>query len=538
MKKFLLLLTVVAIALPEAASSVTPSKSVNYKNNGVKLMLADPSGSVYKEGEPIRFSVQTDSDAYVVVFDIDTEGFVHLLYPTNHKSLREFEAGQTYDLARETNQPLVVTGKTGMEFVFAVAVTRRDAINEREISYLVGNEKLPQDRKYRIDGDPFLAANRVAGQLVRGIAYADDASLAYTYFYVNEAVDYPRYLCEDCYEKGKDPYSLTHDFVATSAFSREDNLSYPLEAGFERSYDDIADEESDEAGDSEDTTVTKEVHVYRYVDRHGWGWPYYGYGYPYFSSFYFGIGWDWGWGVGFGWRYPYYGYGWRYPYHYGYGYGYCYPYYRAHYWGYGHGYGYGYHHYPLTYRKLRPGRTYGTTGLGGYKSRDYSSKRETRPVRFRQSDRERGDQAYRTYRSKPRPVRKVTARNNIRGGKSTRGYRAEKKIRPNTRSTRGTGKSYRSGQAKRDRRAQPSRAVRTHGEHKRYESKGNRPKRPTSSKRSVRSGSSRAPRAKSSVGRSAAPRGGRSAVRGSSKGGSSRSSKAVRGSSRWKSRRR
>jgi hypothetical protein len=231
-------------------------------------------GSVYTEGEAVRFTVRTDADAYVLLFDIDTEGFVHLLYPRDAKSLQKFSAGVSHDIPAQADESLLVTGKTGMEFVFAVAVPNRDAISDREIGFLLDGETQPTHKKYRIDGDPFLAANRVAGQLVRGIRYSDDVTLAYTYFFVNEAVDYPRYLCEECYDKDTDPYEPDRPWVAGEALERHNGLHYPLAQAFEMSYD---------VGDN-----TSGYSAWpRYRDHYYPYYPYYG------SSFYWSIGWAW-----------------------------------------------------------------------------------------------------------------------------------------------------------------------------------------------------------------------------------------------------
>ncbi|MDH3215527.1 MAG: DUF4384 domain-containing protein [Candidatus Krumholzibacteria bacterium] len=489
MKKLFLLLLAASVALPVAAKSVTHSKSSSLNSTGVKLTLTDPSGSVYNEGEPVRFTVQTDADAYVVVFDIDTEGFAHLLYPTDAKSLQRFEAGRSYELPESSPDAFLVAGKTGMEFVFAVAVRTRNAINDREISFLLENERLSESRKFRIDGDPFLAANRIANQLVRGIAYADDVSLAFTYFYVNEAVDYPRYLCETCYEEGKDPYSSDNEYVATSAFNREDHLGYPLQRGFERSHGEVAEDDDDdyETGGDGNEGRTTNVHVYRYYDN--WypygGWSYYGYPY-YGSGFYFSIGWNWRWGYrGFGWSYPYY-------------YGYCAPYY------YGGSYYHGRHHYGLTYRTFRPLGKYRYKGTrGAYATlANPSTRLKSTSIRHERTNRlasakTRSGHAYRDFRNKSRPVHKVSIRKPIRQQRRSWGQQKDTRIRD------------RSKRAKRPHIGKPSTHKRAIRSTKPVRSRKSYDVRPRSSRRShVTTPKRRAPsqrvtpRVKSSRGRS------------------------------------
>jgi hypothetical protein len=303
--------------------------------------MDDAIGSIYSEGEAVGFSIRTDTDASIVVFNIDTDGFVHLLYPRGGKNIRRFSPDRIYYLPEDPDQSLVVGGTTGIEFVFALAVEDRGDINEEEIRFLADNENLPEERKFRVDGDPLLAANRIASQIVRGISHRKGVTLSFTYFYINEAVDFPRYLCEDCYKSGKDPYAKGMSrYVAYTDFENTDRLTYPLEQGFVLEYADEPRLKYDRDGN---TSVTK-VYVsyypqwdHGYYDTSWWyldPWYYGGWYYPshytYRSGFYWNIGWNWGWGGGWGWgSYPYY----YYPYYYNCGPYYanysCYGYYSA-----------------------------------------------------------------------------------------------------------------------------------------------------------------------------------------------------------------
>jgi hypothetical protein len=101
MKWLLTLLVVAAFLYPRAAGSVTQYTAGRSASKGVSVTLSDPIGSVYRAGEEVGVSLRTDSDAYVVVFNIDTDGFVHLLYPEDGKSLRKFSGGRVYELPED-----------------------------------------------------------------------------------------------------------------------------------------------------------------------------------------------------------------------------------------------------------------------------------------------------------------------------------------------------------------------------------------------------------------------------------------------------
>jgi hypothetical protein len=371
MNRLLTLMLVAAFLYPLAADAVTKSSSKDYAARGVSISLHDPIGSVYREGEEVGFSIRTDKDAYVVVFNVDTEGFVHLLYPAAGGNIQKFSPDRVYELPVDPGESLVVGGPQGLEFVFAVAVEDRGAINEDELHFLSRNETLPDERKFRITGDPFLAANRIMSQLVRPASLRRDATVSFTYFYVGEAVDFPRYLCEDCFENDRDPYAAGMPaYVAGADFAQTDGLVYPLRAGFVRESAAASATISAPAAAETRSEVTNVYVSYYprwndgfystswwYLDPWYWNVWYYDPWYASSSSFYFGVGWNWGW---WGWgayhyRYfPYYYAGPYYAYRPGWGYYSAYP----NYW-------YGGWYYPRTPERWR---TYGVADKGRYRT--------------------------------------------------------------------------------------------------------------------------------------------------------------------------
>ncbi|UCH84983.1 MAG: hypothetical protein JSW50_04640, partial [Candidatus Latescibacterota bacterium] len=239
------------------------------------------------------------------------------------RTFQKISSNRIYYLPEYEDEALVVSGKRGIEFVFALAAPHRDDFNREEILFLLDDERLPTDRRFRIDGDPFLAANRIASQLIRGISHRSGVTMSFTYFYMNEAVDFPRYLCEDCYKTGKDPYGPnTPVYVASADFERTDRLLYPLERGFVEDYGDIA---MADYGGSAGGTNTTQVYV-TYYPR--WDHGFYTRSWYYCDPWYWGWGWGWGagWYVGWGWGW-YWGWGWRSCHSYYFPYYYCSPYY-------------------------------------------------------------------------------------------------------------------------------------------------------------------------------------------------------------------
>jgi hypothetical protein len=350
-----------------SANAVSKYQTKSYRDGGVVLRMSAAKGSVLSPGEEISFTYQTSEDALVVLFNIDTEGYVHLLHPWDGLP-QAARARETYRVPSGGDH-LLVSGETGMEFVFALTVPDRTALDEAELAYLRDVENRPIEEKYRIDGDPFLAANIIAGELVRGISHRGGVFLDYTYFYVNQRVDHPCYLCGEC-EGARD--ALCDDFQLVADLERSTPLSYPLQRAYQvvergtpasDEYVDVADrvETVDQDDDVNVSFYPYSVEV-RYVTQ-----PY---AYSYYDPYWYDPFWYDPWYCGYvyypGWRYPYYGHYYAWSFNWGYwgGYycsGWYYPryhnwrdYYHDNYWN----YAYGGVHYKTAYKKQRSATAY------------------------------------------------------------------------------------------------------------------------------------------------------------------------------------
>lgn len=321
MRRLLIILSAAALLIAPltpvgdtSANAVSKYQTTSYRDGGVVLRMSAATGSILSPGEQISFTYQTSDDAMVVLFNIDTEGYVHLLHP--------FDGVPTVARARETyrvpagGDKLLVSGETGMEFIFALTIPDRSALDETELQYLRAVENRPLEERYRIDGDPFLAANIIAGELVRGISHRDGVFLDYAYFYVNQRVDHPCYLCGECDGDGGTAACADYDFVAE--LDRPSPMTYPLqrayvavERGAPASGEDIQVADRTEYVESADRDVDVNFYPYnvevRYVTR-----PYaYAYSSYWYDPYWYDPFWYDPWYCGYtyypGWRYPWYG---------------------------------------------------------------------------------------------------------------------------------------------------------------------------------------------------------------------------------------
>jgi len=184
--------------------------------------------AVYRGGELLEVRARASEDAYLLVYEIDAEGYVRLLHPFRGSN-GFVEGRRTYNVPPErANVDLVVEdGPVGQCYV--VAIVSRERFLELPW-YLhpydlqaesVGYEGMRDDEEGitaegRIVGDPFVAMEKIRRRVVADPENEDAFATAYTTYYVHEPVRYPRYLCYDCHRPGRwawwpgfDPY-YTH----------------------------------------------------------------------------------------------------------------------------------------------------------------------------------------------------------------------------------------------------------------------------------------------------------------------------------------
>jgi len=173
-------------------------------------------GGVYRQGEPMPIFFRPSADAFVLIYNIDTEGYIHLVYPYGPDDPDRLEGGRTYQVpSRNDPYDLVADGPTGIEYVVALA----SPFPFRDLPwYLTGGyDSRELGREYRdnddegdsgvIVGDPYVGMDRVVRRVVPP-GREDEVATADTYFYIDRRVEYPRYVCADCHSYGGwyDPY--------------------------------------------------------------------------------------------------------------------------------------------------------------------------------------------------------------------------------------------------------------------------------------------------------------------------------------------
>jgi|GEM_PF-2974640 len=122
-------LAIAALLIFSAAAWAQPgedynniSRQPNGSNFNVKVWVDKGDKATYEPGEDIRVYFRTNRDAYVIVYNIDTRGNVHLLYPYEYRDSRFVEGNRPYRIpGLRDDYYLKVNGPQGTERIVVIA---------------------------------------------------------------------------------------------------------------------------------------------------------------------------------------------------------------------------------------------------------------------------------------------------------------------------------------------------------------------------------------------------------------------------------
>lgn len=158
----------------------------------------------YRRGEWARVYLAAGEPSHVIVFRVDTDGRVRVLFPREPWGETFVRDTRTFEIRAERDgRSFAVDDFPGIGYVFAVAspqpfryddITRGDYWDYRAIN---GG---------RLRGDPYVLLPDLAARITRGGDY--DYSIAP--YHVEGRHDYPRFVCYDCHAAASfeqwDPY--------------------------------------------------------------------------------------------------------------------------------------------------------------------------------------------------------------------------------------------------------------------------------------------------------------------------------------------
>lgn len=160
-------------------------------------MEGKEEGDVLQRGEKFTVGFQANQDAYAVVYRIDAEGRVAVLWPRSRFDDGFVFGGHEYLLPVSGARRLVASGETGEGFVEAVVSSYPFDLRDLELDF--HHEFTDQPWNFQVTGDPFLAMNEV-NYVVTGLEDSGDYVITnHLSYYVHQAVEHPRFLCGQCH---------------------------------------------------------------------------------------------------------------------------------------------------------------------------------------------------------------------------------------------------------------------------------------------------------------------------------------------------
>ena len=201
----------------EDYNAITPEQpgqldTPNYDDETLRVNVWLDRGpdEVYRRGDRMDVRFETNADAYAVVYRIDTEGLVTLLWPRGRLDDGFVFGNHEYRLPVTGGERLRTSSTEGIGYVEAIVSRYPFDLRELELDF---HHELDADQlNFYVAGDPYLAMNEV-NYAVTGLEDASGYAVTnHVSYYVHRQVDHPRYLCNQCHTDGElayDPYRDT-----------------------------------------------------------------------------------------------------------------------------------------------------------------------------------------------------------------------------------------------------------------------------------------------------------------------------------------
>ena len=139
-----------------AEESPTMSAGWNgYENQPYRVNIWHDRGDdeIYERGEAVRIHFETNSDAYAVVYRIDAEGSVSILWPRSRYDDGFVFGHHTYNLPTPGAQRIKTAGTEGVEYVQVIVSAYPFDLRGLEVDF--HHERGEEGYAYFVAGDPF-----------------------------------------------------------------------------------------------------------------------------------------------------------------------------------------------------------------------------------------------------------------------------------------------------------------------------------------------------------------------------------------------
>ena len=152
---------------------------------------------VFERGDQARVYYRSSVDAHLLLFHINTDGVLRLLFPGGIEDLRRARGGRDYRLLFPDSDQWMVDEPPGVGYFFVLASERPFAFERlSEVSVAGGWDSTPEGS--RIRSDPYVTVEDFRRVLLPG---GDDEAYAIDFiaYQVGQPYSYPRFLCYQCH---------------------------------------------------------------------------------------------------------------------------------------------------------------------------------------------------------------------------------------------------------------------------------------------------------------------------------------------------
>ncbi|KPJ96282.1 MAG: hypothetical protein AMS18_01065 [Gemmatimonas sp. SG8_17] len=192
--------TVSLVGLAAAASPGSHAAPVMHRVPEGPYVELWTSGELFHPGDRVHVWVRPAEDAHVMVFRVDTDGRVRVLYPRYPWHDNFIAGGERVEVWNpsdgDDSYAFVVDDDPGTGYLFAVA----SRVPFEFDAFALGDHWDYRHIAYygRVTGDPYVTLTHLVDQMVPATAY-DAYSYDVSPYHVGQRYDYPRFLCYDCH---------------------------------------------------------------------------------------------------------------------------------------------------------------------------------------------------------------------------------------------------------------------------------------------------------------------------------------------------
>lgn len=203
----------VAASSPEAAWAGQVAQSSEGRIE-TRIWLDRGVDPVFQRGDEARVYYRASVDAYMVLFHVNTDGVLRLLFPSSPGQALRARGGRDYRLLFPDSDAWVVDESPGVGYFFVLA-SEQPFQFERLSQVSVAGGWASSAPLNRIRQDPFVTVDEFKRALLPAPAGSteDGYAVDFTVYHVGQPYSYPRFLCYQCHTERPfaqwDPYQQT-----------------------------------------------------------------------------------------------------------------------------------------------------------------------------------------------------------------------------------------------------------------------------------------------------------------------------------------